>query len=540
MPRLIAKNATITAMSSELSAMAHGSCAAAASLRSAAGAFAFCALMFCASPAASEGWQPAEMHPASATLADVLAAYRNAAGRAVPGYENRRETWTYLNGAHRLPVAVAVRGDDVRVDVTLDGATYSAGRFGGVRWRSDANGIAHRTRSDLQSDAIDRVPDALFGFRPQDCELAGETAPPQAAWVLADRRPGDRVQWLFIDQTSGRLVKTILREGKVVETTTFDHFATVYGVVRPQHWHVSDSNGVDDGIDVTVDSITPVAVPSAAVELPPPSGRRVFAPLDSSRDRFELPAHFFPGGHIAVDVGLAGRQSEFLLDTGTASITLDASAARAFGGVVLQHATIPSITVGALRMENVSVLAVPFAGRVSGILGYDFFFGHVVHIDYRGKRVEVLMGAAAAAPFTDPSVTVLAAGVDEGLPLTQAEIGTASGEFALDTGSPRLYVMQPFVQRNRSEIDTRWTRLAERARMVRYLEGAIEVVPYRAADFRFGPQHYRNVDLGVEVPSSAPDAIEIPFDGIIGTDVLQQFELWFDFDGGRVAMRYTG
>jgi hypothetical protein len=76
--------------------------------------------------------------------------------------------------------------------------------------------------------------------------------------------------------------------------------------------------------------------------------------------------------------------------------------------------------------------------------------------------------------------------------------------------------------------------------VVRYLEGAIEVVPYRAADFHFGPQHYRNVDLGVEVPSGAPDAIEIPFDGIIGTDVLQQFELWFDFDSGRVGMRYTG
>ena len=493
--------------------------------------------MLCALPAPAEGWQPAEIRPSASSVADALAAYRNATGHAALGYENRRETWTYVNGTHRLPVAVAVRGDDVRVDVTLEGATYSAGRFGGVRWRSDANGIAHRTRSDLQSDAIDRVPDALFGFRPQDCELAGETPD---AWVLADRPAGDRVHWLFIDRKSGLLVKSVLREGKVVETATFDHFATVYGVVRPQHWHVSDSNGVDDGIDVTVDSITPGAVSSATVELPPPSGRRVFAVPDSSRDRVELPAHFFPGGHIAVDVGLAGRQSEFLLDTGTASITLDASTARAFGAVVLQHTTIPAMTVGALRMEDVSVLAIPFGGRVSGILGYDFFFGHVVHIDYRGKRVEVLTGAAAAAPFSDPSVTVLPAGVEEGLPLTQAEIGTAFGEFALDTGSPRLYVLQPFARRYRSEIDARWTRLAERARVVRYLEGAIEVVPYRAADFHFGPQHYRNVDLGVEVPSGAPDAIEIPFDGIIGTDVLQQFELWFDFDSGRVGMRYTG
>jgi len=305
-------------MSSELSAMALGSCDAAASLRGAAGAFALCAMMLFALPAAGAGWKPAEIRPSSATLAEVLAAYRNAAGRAAPGYENRRETWTYVNGSHQLPVAVAVRGDDVRVDVTLDGASYSAGRLGGARWRSDANGIAHRTRSDLQSDAIDRLPDALFGFRPQDCELAGETGPPQDAWVLADRPAGDRVHWLYIDRTSGLLVKTIVREGKVVETATFDRFAPLHGVVRPQHWHVSDGSAADD-LDVTVDSVTLGDVPVAAVELPPPSARRLFAALDPARERVELPAHFLRSGHIAVDVGLDGRPASFLLDTGTAS-----------------------------------------------------------------------------------------------------------------------------------------------------------------------------------------------------------------------------
>jgi len=198
------------------------------------------------------------------------------------------------------------------------------------------------------------------------------------------------------------------------------------------------------------------------------------------------------------------------------------------------------MSVGALRMANVSVLALPFWPELAGILGYDFFFGHVVHIDYRRERVEVLSGAAAQAAFADPNVAVAGIDVEEGLPLTEAQIGAASGTFALDTGSPRLYVLQPFSRQYAAEIAARWTRLAEHAEVVRYLEGAIEVVPYRAPDFRFGPLRARYADVGVEVPSSLPDAIEIPFDGIIGTDVLRRFELWFDFDGGRVALRYTG
>ena len=487
-------------------------------------------------------WRPAGIRPTTATLAEVLAFHDKAVGPLPPGYENRREAWTYTNGAHQLPVEVAVRGDDFRIDVTLDGATYTAGRSSGARWRGDANGIMHGTQADLQADAIDRFPDVLFGFRPRDCELAGETAPPHAAWVVADQPEGDRTHWLFIDQTSGYVVKSILREGQVVETTVFDRFEPMLGALRPQHWHVNDGNPADD-IDATLDRVSLGPVSLAAVTFPSPSERRVFAPSDPSNERVVLPAQFFRDGRIDVTVDIDGRRYAFDLDTGTASISLDAAVARKLaGGIVLEHATVGKMRVGPLQAENVATLAIPiFGGTLQGILGYDFFFGHVVHIDYWHERVEVLSGRAAEAVFADPSLTVLATNIDQGLPLVHAEIGAAgSDDFALDTGSPRLYVMQPFAHAYAAEIAAHWTRVSPATTPVEYLEGAIEVVPYRVADMLFGRIRFRNVDVGVEVPSRRGDAIAVPFDGIIGTDILRNFDLWFDYDNRRVGMRYIG
>jgi hypothetical protein len=522
--------------------MAVGSAAGRRSLRALTSASVLTLLVLGAPGAACAQWRPPGIGPSTATLAGVLAIHDKAVGPTPPGYDNRRETWTYTNGTHRLPVAVAVRGENFRVDVTLDGATYTAGRWNHARWRGDANGIVHGTQADLQSDAIDRFPDVLFGFRPQDCELAGETAPPDAAWVVADRPEGDRVHWLFIDQSSGLLVKSILREGQVVETTTFDRFEPSSGTLRAQHWHVTDGNRTDD-IDADLDGVVTGGVSDAAIIFPPSSDRRTFAAPPPAGERVQLPAQFFRDGRIDVTVDLDGSRYVFDLDTGTASISLEAAVARRLaGGVVLEHATVGKMRVGALQAENVSTLAIPiFGGSLQGILGYDFFFGHVVHIDYWHERVEVLSGRAAEAVFEDPSLTVLAAKVDQGLPLVHAEIGAAAGDdFALDTGSPRFYVMQPFAQTYAGEIAAHWMRVSQGTRPIEYLEGTIEVVPYRAADLLFGRIRFRNVDVGVEVPSRLGTAIAIPFDGIIGTDILRNFDLWFDFDHGRVGMRYTG
>jgi hypothetical protein len=485
--------------------------------------------------AAIAGWQPAGIKPATTTLSEVLAANAAASGKPDPAFARRRERWTYANGDRRFPVDVAVRDEDMRATVHLGAANYAAGRHDGTRWRADGNGIAHGLFADQQGDAVDRLPQSYVSFDPANCTLAGETGGPNPRWVIADLPRGEPPEWFYVDEASGLIVSEVAREGSRVTTIDFDQFTRFDGAVRPRHWHVSDGARAHD-LEVTVDDVEPAAVTATDVALP--SERRVFAPPASASEAVVLPARFTLG-RIEVEASIAGRRRWLVLDTGTASITLDPSVTGAFGPV-LEHATIPTMSIGPLTLDNASVLTIPiFAGRLAGILGYDFFFGHVVRIDYLHERVEVLSHAAAAPVFADAATTVVPANVERGgVPLIGVELGPIASEtFAVDTGSPNLNILSAFAQRYPQEIATRWTPLG-RSYTARYLEGSIVLEPHRIARFAIGPYHFDDMPVGVEVPGALRDQLTaIPFDGIIGTDILSTFDLYFDYDNARIGIR---
>jgi hypothetical protein len=477
---------------------------------------------------------------AATTLADVLAANARAQGTPAPEFAQRRERYVYRNGAQLVPVEVAVRGADYRASVRLGAAHYGAGRANGFVWRSDANGVAHGTLSDLQGDPLDRLPRSLFAYDPSDCTLVGETKDGRA-WILADRPAGDQPHLFFVDRASGLVLREVMHEGKRTVTTIFSDFAPIAGTLRPRRWHVQDGDPADD-LDVRVEAIEPGPVDAASVAVPPSS--RVFAPSDPAARSVALPVRF-DGPRAIVEVDLGGHRAHFLLDTGTASIILDRGLAARWGfAPLLGHANVPRMAVGALVRSDVAVLTASLEGfgAIQGILGYDFFVGNVVHLDYVRGRVEVLARDGAADVFQDPATTVLSADVSEGMPLVHAAFGPAAGErFALDTGSPHLVVLAPFTRRNAAEVAAHWSPVAfgdgrPRQRAV-FLEGGITLAARQVAAFQLGPTRFTRLTVGVEQPDAGPDAITIPLDGIVGTDQLSHFDLWFDYEGGRIGMR---
>jgi hypothetical protein len=492
---------------------------------------------------ASAAWQPSDLRPTKASLASVLAAYRSAAGAPDARYAERRERWTYANGTRRLAVRVAVRGDDFRATIPVGAAQYAGGRSEGVRWRADANGIAHASLSDDQGDAMDRLPQSVFPFALADCALAGESTRFGPAWVLVDRAPRDKPHWLYVDEASGAITHEITREGARIIVTSFDRFEPLGTMRRAAHWHVSNGDAADD-LDVTVDAVEPQ--PLAELDVAIPQTRRTFAfasPPPSGAA--QLPARF-RGRTVFVDVDVDGRRGWFVLDTGTASIMLDRRIAQRRGWeTVLEHATVPRMTAGPLAITDVSVFSLPLeiGYRLDGILGYDFFFGHVVHIDYAHERVEVLTPAAAERVFADPKNSVIPAYFDEGAPLVSAAFGSAVGErFLLDTGSPHLYVLAPFAHAH-PEVGS-WPRSTfgggRAFEEAEYLEGAIRVGARSAPAFALGPQRFMGLRVGVQEPEDRPNALDIELDGIVGTDEMQFFDWWFDYDGGRIAVRRNG
>jgi hypothetical protein len=499
-----------------------------------------CVAALCA-PASAE-WRPPDVRATTASLSDVLAAYAKAAGKPDARFAQRRERWTYASGEHRIPVRVAVRGDDFRATLTLGGAQYAAGRLNALRWRADANGIAHATLSDDQGDALDRIPQSVFPFDPADCGLAGESDRFGPAWVVVDRAPRDKPHWLYVDKSSGLIAHEITREGARTNVTAFDRFEPANGMRRPRHWHVTNGTEAQD-LDVTVDAVEPQAVDDADVALPAPRTFALASPPASGVAA--LPAHF-RGRTIFIDVAADGRRLNFILDTGTASITLDSTvAARRGWAPLLEHAVVPQMTVGPLALANVSALAIPLDigyGALDGILGYDFFVGNVVHVDYGSQRVDVLTPQAAEKVFADPRTFVMDANFDEGIPLVRAAFGPAAGDrFALDTGSAHLFVLEPFERRHAKEIAAHWAPTSfSRGRTLsveRYLEGSIMVAPRRVASFTLGPQRFDDLTVGIEQGNSRRDAIDIPLDAIVGTDEMSAFEWWFDYAGGRIGLR---
>jgi hypothetical protein len=495
-----------------------------------------------AAPAtASAEWRPPDLRVTNGSLTEVLSANAAATGTAEERYAQRRERWTYRNGERRLPVRVAVRGADFRATVVAGDGEYAGGRSAGTRWRADANGVTHATWSDDQGDAIDRLPQSIFPFDRADCSLTGESTRFGAAWVVVDRPPGDKPHWFYVDKASGLIAHEITHEGKRTVVTAFSGFEVVDGLRRPSSWHVSDGDASHD-LEVTVDDVVPQQLTERDVAIS--QTQRLFvAASPRPSGVIALPASFREQ-RIFIDVGLGKGQASFVLDTGTASIMLNRRLAeKEPSGVVLEHATVPAMTVGPLALSNASTLAIPIP--LDGILGYDFFLGHVVHIDYAGKRVEVMTPQAAESAFSDPRNAVISASFDEGIPLVRAAFGSAAGDrFALDTGSQSLYVFEPFTQRYAHEIDSRWTPwwfgAGSRRRMTeeeQYLEGSIVVGARRVSSFQLGPATFRDTTVGVELPNGRADAIDVPLDGVIGTDEMSLFEWWFDYDGGRIALR---
>jgi hypothetical protein len=480
-------------------------------------------------------WAPAGLVPTTAALADVLAANARAMGNDDARLAQRRERWTYAVGERRMTVAVAVRDDDYRTALDLDGLTYMAGRRGGAHWRADGNGVVHGVEADLQGDALDRAPQAVFHIDPATCTLVGETLGPRPAWVVETQRDGDKPAFLSIDETSGTIVREVLHDGRRTVTTTFDAFAPIDDRQRARHWHVSDGTRANE-LDVSVDAIEPGPVSSADVGYPV---RRLFAPVTPLTRSTDIDAVFHHNS-IQVRVDIGNERSLFDLDTGTASITVGSPIANRYGGATLEHAVLPRVRVGPLQLDRVSVLnvALPASWRIGGgILGLDFFFGHIVEIDYPRQRVRILSDDDARAALQNPALTWIDANVDQGLPLVHAAFGPAQGEtFAIDTGSPRLYVMQPFMTRFADEIAHHWTPVG-RPFVEHYLEGSVELQPYRVARFAFGNAGARDLIVGGQVPSALADGLTIPFDGIIGTDVLQNFDVYLDYDNGRLGVR---
>ncbi len=184
-------------------------------------------------------------------------------------------------------------------------------------------------------------------------------------------------------------------------------------------------------------------------------------------------------------------------------------------------------------MTDVPFLTVglgPGFGGLEGILGYEFFRGYVVHVNYERKFVELIPHENFAPP---PGTFSIPISYDEGMPLAAGRIGSIPVErLALDTGSPR--VVFPTILRERADQTISATPLGA-SRVERYLEGPITVYVASLPRLSLGPIDFVDVPAYIERPER--DSMEIPLDAILGTNLLATLDIWFDYDNDALYVK---
>jgi predicted aspartyl protease len=497
------------------------------------------AVIVCATPAgAAIDDEPGGLVAASAPLARVRALYERAHSREHTRSATVLEDWRLFQdgtvGSYRLNRL----GKDVRETTTLGPLSYERGVLHGVRWEQNRNGIVFSYPGI--HDLRDAVSERTFRDAGDDhyVHVVGDS-PALGAYVVEINPPAGRHEWLFVDKRSGNLVRREYVERRRRYATTYDDYRSVEGVPEPSRVRTTDSLGnereqtlVNRALDTT---------PDVRDVDQPPTRRLVEFPERQTTVR--LPVRFVNG--LAVVRVIVGRGAyDFLLDSGAAGIVVDPSIVQQQGldhfgsrvgstlGTFPESTTIaPQITIGGLRMRNVvcRVVTIPFHvdshTHIAGLLGFEFFADTVVHVDLEKNLAEAIAPERFRAPADTTAVNIA---LDDKTPAVQARAGSASGRVVLDTGANRTVFETAFAERG----DFPPERVASTMH-VRGMGGYTNAEPTRLPLFELGGISTRgatadvaNADLGTE-----------DVDGIIGTDLLKTYDLWFDYRANAVHLR---
>jgi predicted aspartyl protease len=482
--------------------------------------------------------EPAGLVTSSSTLAKVRALYEHAHlhehTRAVTIFED----WRLYQDGTVGSFKVNRLGRDVRETTTLGPLAYARGALRGVHWEQTRNGLTftypgvHEQRDAISDHAFRDPTDD------RDVRLMGDSTQ-FGAYVVEINPPAGRRVWLYVDKHSGLVVRKewIARRRRYI--STFDDYHLVEGVGEPSRVRTVDSLGnereqilVSRSFDITPDP-RDVDMPAA----------RRFLEFPERQASVRLPVRFVDGlAIVRVIVGRAGY--DFLLDSGAAGIVVDPALVEQQGlerygqrvGVTMgtfPEATtiVPQMTVGGLRMRNVvaRVVPIPFhlddGTHVIGLLGFDFFADSVVHLNLERSVAEV----QAPERFRPPADAVgVPIGLDDKTPAAHVRAGAGNGRVVLDTGANRSVFETAFAER----AEFAPARVAGTMR-VRGIGGVANAEPALIPGLELGGIWAREVVTDVSNTDLGTDDV----DGILGTDLLRGYELWFDYRTATVYVR---
>lgn len=262
-------------------------------------------------------------------------------------------------------------------------------------------------------------------------------------------------------------------------------------------------------------------------------------------------------GNVFVDVLVNGSGPHtFLLDTGSPVTAIDRGVARRLDLDVRSIGTASGAggdSVPAGRVDGVAVrigsqraapdgvvvlpldsLMSPAADRaVDGVVGYPFFRGRVVEIDFRGRSLRV--HDRTRYRYDGPGHRIRMT-VRNGWPVLEGvadlpDLGPTPVELMVDLGSRgNVLFTTPFVRRYRL---VGLLRDTARATLGKGLGGAARFLLARVDGVQLGDLWLEDVVAGFSTGRALPFR---QFGGVIGTGVLRRYRMVLDYPGGELIL----
>ena len=493
---------------------------------------------------------PAGIAPATVTLSQVLLRARKAIGsRSAGTLDTRVAHWKVAFGSLDGTIDEWRSGADFRIDQTLGPDHTAHGEIAGRPWHLNANGQISYGSNLHRRDDVDAS--ALRSTASPGVTLLGEVNAPVAAYVVKVDPPGGRLEYVFFDRRTGLIDRVEeLRDGRRIATTFTDYRATK-GLTEAWAVHSSDGFATNDD-DSTLQSLaigdaldpSSLAIPAGGPPLLRVGATPVSVPAVVTEDRIVLPVRI--GGHTV----------DFVMDSGADGIVIDRRIVDALGikqygrmtsetaGTYVESAVVlPRMTLGDLSIENAHATSLPFEqwtndGKpIAGLLGFDFIHDAVWHVDYFNGKVEAIDPATFAPPA---GAHAFAVRFDDRVPALRASIaGVPPNAFIVDTGADRSMLFSPFADAHAGVLLDRGLGEAMQSAYpfvddLSGVGGMIEYRPLQTGPFELGPWTFPKWLF--YVTQHAP-AFEVEdYAGLIGQDVLRNFDLYLDYTHEKIYL----
>ncbi len=278
---------------------------------------------------------------------------------------------------------------------------------------------------------------------------------------------------------------------------------------------------------------------------------RIYMPAWGAEDKYASSVILSSGSRVTVPVAAGGKKQWMLLDSGSDVVLLTSAFARDLGlkpvataeylGLGYKGAMksgwviVPALNVGELEFKNVPAMIIDkdtdFWKELGGILPLSMFRRHTILYDRRHGKLTLYPAGTKPDSVLDGTFFPLKSLWFNGQPFVLAQIkGRPNLPCLVDTGASSTYLAAEFAQVLGVKVNTgKYTNQYSQGLSGGFSSGTAEQVEIQLGAARF--------QLPTVLVTSIGQNDTMPCYGLVGRDILDNFQVFFDYLGNALAIK---